>query len=85
MPITRKIVTGLILIIAVLIPSLNRELLASLKLKFIYKGNKKCRGIEYPNCRRNQSIETKFGKSETRYFSGAGRESSENGKNREEY
>ena len=37
---TRKIVTGLILIIAVLIPSLNRELLASLKLKFIYKGNK---------------------------------------------
>ena len=30
-------------------------------------------------------IETKFGKSETRYFSGAGRESSENGKNREEY
>lgn len=37
---SRKIVTGLILIIAVLIPSINRKLLAELKLKFIYKGNK---------------------------------------------
>lgn len=37
---SRKIVTGFILIIAVLIPNVNRELLASLKLKFIYKGNK---------------------------------------------
>ena len=82
---TRKIVTGLILIIAVLIPSLNRELLASLKLKFIYKGNKNVEALNIRTAERNQSIETKFGKSETRYFSGAGRESSENGKNREEY
>lgn len=37
---SRKIVTGFILIIAVLIPNVNRELLASMKLKFIYKGNK---------------------------------------------
>ena len=37
---TRKIVTGFILIIAVLIPNINRQLLDSLKLKFIYKGNK---------------------------------------------
>ncbi len=37
---TRKIVTGFILIIAVLIPNINRDLLASLKLKFVYKGNK---------------------------------------------
>ena len=37
---SRKIVTGLILIIAVLIPNVNKKLLADLKLKFIYKGNK---------------------------------------------
>lgn len=37
---SRKIVTGLILIIAVLIPRVNRQLLADLKLKFIYKNNK---------------------------------------------
>lgn len=37
---SRKIVTGFILIIAVLIPNVNRKLLASLKLKFIYKNNK---------------------------------------------
>lgn len=50
---TRKIVTGLILIIAVLIPSLNRELLASLKLKFIYKGNK---NVEALNIRTAEEI-----------------------------
>ncbi len=37
---SRKIVTGIILIIAVLIPSINKKLIADLKLKFIYKGNK---------------------------------------------
>lgn len=37
---SRKIVTGFILIIAVLIPNVNKKLLAELKLKFIYKGNK---------------------------------------------
>lgn len=37
---SRKIVTGLILIIAVLIPNVNKKLIADLKLKFIYKGNK---------------------------------------------
>lgn len=37
---SRKIVTGFILIIAVLIPNVNKELIANLKLKFIYKGNK---------------------------------------------
>lgn len=37
---TRKIVTGFILIIAVLIPNVNRELIANLRLKFVYKGNK---------------------------------------------
>lgn len=37
---SRKIVTGLILIIAVLIPNVNKQLLADLKLRFIYKGNK---------------------------------------------
>jgi rhamnose transport system permease protein len=37
---SRKIVTGLILIIAVLIPNVNKKLIAELKLKFIYKGNK---------------------------------------------
>lgn len=37
---SRKIVTGIILIIAVLIPNINKKLIADLKLKFIYKGNK---------------------------------------------
>lgn len=37
---TRKIVTGFILIIAVLIPNVNQQLLANLKLRFLYKGNK---------------------------------------------
>ena len=37
---SRKIVTGFILIIAVLIPNVNKKLIAELKLKFIYKGNK---------------------------------------------
>ncbi len=37
---SRKIVTGFILIIAVLIPNVNKKLIADLKLKFIYKGNK---------------------------------------------
>ena len=37
---SRKIVTGIILIIAVLIPNVNKKLIADLKLKFIYKGNK---------------------------------------------
>lgn len=37
---SRKIVTGLILIIAVLIPNVNKQLIADLKLRFIYKGNK---------------------------------------------
>ncbi len=37
---TRKIVTGMILIIAVLIPNVNRELIANIKLKVVYKGNK---------------------------------------------
>lgn len=37
---TRKIVTGFILIIAVLIPNINRQLIANIKLKVLYKGNK---------------------------------------------
>ncbi len=37
---SRKIVTGLILIVAVLIPNVNKQFLADLKLRFIYKGNK---------------------------------------------
>ena len=37
---SRKIVTGFILIIAVLIPNVNKKLIGELKLKFIYKGNK---------------------------------------------
>lgn len=42
---TRKIVTGFILIIAVLIPNVNKQLLANLKLKFIYKGNKNAEAL----------------------------------------
>ena len=42
---SRKIVTGLILIIAVLIPNVNKKLIADLKLKFVYKGNKNVEAI----------------------------------------
>lgn len=37
---TRKIVTGFILIIAVLIPNVNKQLMMNLKLQIVYKGNK---------------------------------------------
>lgn len=37
---TRKIVTGMILIIAVLIPNINKQLIENIKLKVVYKGNK---------------------------------------------
>ena len=37
---TRKIVTGIVLLIAVLIPSVNRQLIADVKLKVLYKNNK---------------------------------------------
>lgn len=37
---TRKIVTGVILLIAVLIPNVNRQLLSDMRLKFVYKNNK---------------------------------------------
>lgn len=37
---TRKIVTGFILIIAVLIPNVNRQLMANIRLKVVFKGNK---------------------------------------------
>lgn len=52
---SRKIVTGFILIIAVLIPNVNRELLASLKLKFIYKGNK---NVEALNVRTAEEVKS---------------------------
>lgn len=42
---TRKIVTGFILIIAVLIPNVNRQLAANLKLKFLFKGNKNAEAL----------------------------------------
>ena len=37
---TRKIVTGIVLLIAVLIPSVNRQLIADIRLKVLYKNNK---------------------------------------------
>lgn len=42
---SRKILTGLILIIAVLIPNINRQFVANLKLKYIYGGNKNIEAI----------------------------------------
>ena len=50
---SRKIVTGFILIIAVLIPNVNRQLLANLKLKLIYKGNK---NVEALNIRTEKEV-----------------------------
>ena len=35
-----KIVTGIVLLIAVLIPNVNRQLIADVKLKVLYKNNK---------------------------------------------
>lgn len=42
---TRKIITGVILLIAVLIPNVNYELLAKVKLKYIYANNKNIEAI----------------------------------------
>ncbi len=50
---TRKIVTGLILIVAVLIPNVNRELIAKIKLKLIYKNNK---NVEALNIRTAEEV-----------------------------
>ncbi len=50
---SRKIVTGFILIIAVLIPNINKKLLAELKLKFVYKGNK---NVEALNIRTAEKV-----------------------------
>lgn len=44
---TRKIVTGFILIIAVLIPNVNRRLLAKVMLKVVYKGNKNVEALNH--------------------------------------
>lgn len=52
---SRKIVTGFILIVAVLIPNVNKQLLANLKLKFIYKGNK---NVEALNNRTAEEVKT---------------------------
>ncbi len=42
---SRKIMTGIILIIAILIPNINREFWAGLKLKFVYNNNKNIEAI----------------------------------------
>jgi len=42
---SRKILTGLILIIAVLIPNVNKQLLDKIKLKFLYANNKNIEAI----------------------------------------
>lgn len=42
---SRKIMTGIILIIAILIPNINRQFIAGLKLKFIYNNNKNIEAI----------------------------------------
>lgn len=42
---SRKILTGIILIIAVLIPNVNKQLLDKIKLKFLYSNNKNIEAI----------------------------------------
>ncbi|MDD3138372.1 MAG: ABC transporter permease [Lachnospiraceae bacterium] len=44
---SRKILTGVILIVAVLIPNINRTLFANLKLKFWYGNNKNIEAINF--------------------------------------
>lgn len=65
---SRKIVTGFILIIAVLIPNVNRELMASLKLKFIYKGNKNVEALNIKTAADGEESERTDCRSEERYF-----------------
>lgn len=57
---SRKIVTGFILIIAVLIPSINRQLLANLKLKFIYKGNKNVEALNIKTAAEVKALKTEI-------------------------
>lgn len=52
---TRKIVTGFILIIAVLIPNVNKQLLGNIKLKLLYKGNK---NVEALNNKTSEEVKT---------------------------
>ncbi len=52
---TRKIVTGFILIIAVLIPNVNRQLVANIKLKVLYKNNK---NVEALNIKTAEEVKT---------------------------
>lgn len=42
---SRKIMTGIILIIAILIPNINKQFMANMKLKFVYGGNKNIEAI----------------------------------------
>lgn len=50
---SRKILTGFILIIAVLIPSVNRQLIATIKLKLLYANNK---NIEALNIKTQEEV-----------------------------
>lgn len=50
---SRKILTGFILIIAVLIPSVNKQLMADIKLKLVYANNK---NIEALNIKTQEDI-----------------------------
>jgi len=50
---SRKIVTGIILIIAVLIPNINKRSIANVKLRFLYSSNK---NIEAVNIRTSNEV-----------------------------
>jgi rhamnose transport system permease protein len=53
---TRKIVTGFILIIAVLIPNVNRQLIANIKLKVLYKNNKNVEALNIKTAEEIKSL-----------------------------
>ena len=57
---SRKIVTGIILIIAVLIPNVNKKLIADLKLKFIYKGNKNVEALNVKTAAKVKALKTEI-------------------------
>ena len=57
---SRKIVTGIILIIAVLIPNVNKKLIAELKLKFIYKGNKNVEALNVKTAAKVKALKTEI-------------------------
>jgi len=59
---TRKIVTGIILLIAVLIPNINRQFWADARLRLVYKNNKNIEALHLRTAEEVKAIRTEIGK-----------------------